>query len=67
MEPGAWTPYARFALGYLSYWAGDSAGAMPELEAALPALAERDPSYATRAMMFLGSALATSTAPERPR
>ncbi len=56
-ESGAWTPYARFALGYLSYWAGDSAGAIPELEAALPALAERDPSYATRAMMFLGGAL----------
>ena len=56
-ESGAWTPYARFALGYLSYWAGDSAGAIPELEAGLPALAERDPSYATRAMMFLGGAL----------
>jgi predicted ATPase/DNA-binding SARP family transcriptional activator len=56
-ESGAWTPYARFALGYLSYWAGDSAGAVPELEASLPALSERDPSYATRAMMFLGGAL----------
>ena len=56
-EPGGWTPYARFALGYLSYWAGDSAGAVAELEASLPGLAERDPSYATRAMVFLGGAL----------
>ena len=56
-QPGGWTPYARFALGYLSYWAGDSAGAMPELEASLPELAERDPSYATRAMVFLAGAL----------
>ena len=56
-EPGAWTPYARFALGYLSYWAGDSAGAIPELEASLPELAERDLSYATRTMVFLGGAL----------
>ena len=56
-EPGAWTPYARFALGYLSYWAGDSASAIPELEASLPELAERDLSYTTRAMVFLGGAL----------
>ena len=42
-KPDGWTPYARFALGYLSYWAGDSAGAIPELEATLPALARARP------------------------
>ena len=54
---GPWTPFARFALGYLSYWAGDSETAVVELEAALPRLVELDAGYALRAMAFRAGVL----------
>ena len=54
---GPWTPFARFALGYLSYWAGDSEAAAVELEAALPRLVELDAGYALRAMAFRAGVL----------
>ncbi len=49
-----WTGYARFALGYLSYWSGDAATAISELESAAAALRERDELFAGRALIYLG-------------
>jgi len=54
---GPWTAYAQYALGYLSYWAGDSEAAVGDLEGALPWLTERDPAYAVRAMAFRAGVL----------
>ena len=54
---GEWSSYARFALGYLSYWAGDSASAVLELESSLAGLTERDEPFAMRAMIFLAGTL----------
>jgi len=54
---GPWAPYATYALGYLSYWAGDTELAMRELEAAVAVLdGARDP-YRARALIFLAGLL----------
>ena len=49
-----WAPYATYAAGYLSYWAGNSDAAVPELEAAAESLRHIDDSYRARALIFLG-------------
>ena len=49
-----WAPYATYAAGYLSYWAGDTDAAVPELEAAAESLRGIDDSYRARALIFLG-------------
>ncbi len=55
-EPTAspWTPGATYAAGYLSYWSGDAARAVEELQAAAEMLRGRDESYRARALIFLG-------------
>lgn len=52
-----WTPYATFALGYLSYWAGDSDDAMRELDRVVGMLDGRQSPYLARALIFLGGLL----------
>jgi hypothetical protein len=49
-----WTGHATFALGYLSYWAGDADAAVRELESAVVQLREQDDAYAARALIYLG-------------
>jgi predicted ATPase/DNA-binding SARP family transcriptional activator len=55
--PTRWSPYAAYALGYLSYWAGDTTAAVVELEAAVDALAGVDDAYVARALIYLGGLL----------
>ncbi|HEY1531187.1 MAG TPA: BTAD domain-containing putative transcriptional regulator [Galbitalea sp.] len=49
-----WTGLATFALGYLSYWAGDGEGAFPALKKSVDLLRGTEDSYAGRALIFLG-------------
>jgi predicted ATPase/DNA-binding SARP family transcriptional activator len=49
----AWTARATWALGYLSYWSGDSGAAVSELQAAVEMLGQPD-EYAARALIYLG-------------
>jgi non-specific serine/threonine protein kinase len=53
----SWAPYATYALGYLSYWAGDTTLAMRELETAIAALDGSRDSYRARALIFLAGLL----------
>jgi predicted ATPase/DNA-binding SARP family transcriptional activator len=53
-EPSAWSGYATYGLGYLSYWAGDANAAMPELTAAVDGLRGVEDSYVARALIYLG-------------
>jgi predicted ATPase/DNA-binding SARP family transcriptional activator len=46
--------YARFGLGYLSYWSGDALPAIEQLELAVRALRDVDDGYTTRALIYLG-------------
>jgi predicted ATPase/DNA-binding SARP family transcriptional activator len=46
--------YATYALGYLSYWSGDVAAAMGELQAAVEMLGDEPDEYAARALIYLG-------------
>jgi predicted ATPase/DNA-binding SARP family transcriptional activator len=48
-----WAGRAMYALGYLSYWSGDTEAAVSELRAAVAALGQPD-EYAARALIFLG-------------
>jgi hypothetical protein len=52
--PGTGTAYATYALGYLGYWAGDTAAAARDLHAAAGQLAGRADEYAARALIYLG-------------
>jgi predicted ATPase len=54
---GPWAAYATYALGYLSYWAGDTERAMRELEAAVGLLDAARDSYRARALIFLAGLL----------
>ena len=54
---GPWAAYATYALGYLSYWAGDTGRAMRELEAAVARLDGARDSYRARALIFLAGLL----------
>ncbi len=54
---GPWAAYATYALGYLSYWAGDTERAMRELEAAVAQLDGARDSYRARALIFLAGLL----------
>jgi tetratricopeptide (TPR) repeat protein len=54
---GEWTAYATWALGYLSYWQGDTDSAIRELGAVVELLdGQLDPYYA-RALIFLAGLL----------
>jgi tetratricopeptide (TPR) repeat protein len=46
--------HAAYALGYLSYWSGDTAAAVRELELAVQLLDGRSDQYAARALIYLG-------------
>ncbi len=52
--PSVQTGHATYALGYLSYWSGDTAAAARELEAAVDMLAGQPDQYAARALIYLG-------------
>ncbi len=52
-----WTPHATFALGYLSYWAGDTRNAVTQLRRAVKLFAGVEDSYAARAMIYLAGLL----------
>jgi predicted ATPase/DNA-binding SARP family transcriptional activator len=52
-----WTPYATYALGYLSYWAGDTMNAVQQLRAAVDGFAGVEDSYAARALIYLAGLL----------
>ncbi|MET3808125.1 putative ATPase/DNA-binding SARP family transcriptional activator [Nakamurella sp. UYEF19] len=52
--PSPWTGLAYFAYGYLSYWTGDSEGALPILDTAVRQLRGHDDGYVARALMYLG-------------
>jgi predicted ATPase/DNA-binding SARP family transcriptional activator len=54
-ERGPWeVAHAAYALGYLSYWSGDTAAAVRELELAVQLLDGRSDQYAARALTYLG-------------
>jgi predicted ATPase/DNA-binding SARP family transcriptional activator len=57
LAPGAWRPYATYALGYLRYWSGDTEEAMRDLENAVRMLDGADDSYRARALIFLAGLL----------
>ncbi|MEJ7648967.1 MAG: BTAD domain-containing putative transcriptional regulator [Nakamurella sp.] len=50
-------PEAAFALGYLSYWAGDSERAVDQLGAVAELFSERDSPYLARALIYLAGVL----------
>jgi predicted ATPase/DNA-binding SARP family transcriptional activator len=52
--PGPATAHATYALGYLGYWAGDTAAAAEDLHAAAEQLTGQPDDYAARALMYLG-------------
>jgi predicted ATPase/DNA-binding SARP family transcriptional activator len=52
--PSEWTGLANFAYGYLSYWTGDSEGALPILDAAVRQLRGVHDDFAARALIYLG-------------
>jgi predicted ATPase/DNA-binding SARP family transcriptional activator len=52
-DPVPWAGRAMYALGYLSYWSGDTKAAVSELRAAVTALGQPD-EYTARALIFLG-------------
>ncbi|MEP7053785.1 MAG: BTAD domain-containing putative transcriptional regulator [Actinomycetota bacterium] len=49
-----WTPYATYAAGYLSYWAGAAEVAVGELQSAAGMLRGVDDSYRARVLIYLG-------------
>ncbi len=52
--PSERTGHAAYALGYLSYWSGDTSAAARELQAAVDMLAAGPDPYAARALIYLG-------------
>jgi len=52
-RPGQATARATYALGYLGYWAGDTAAAARDLHAAAEQLAGQHDEYAARALIYL--------------
>jgi predicted ATPase/DNA-binding SARP family transcriptional activator len=54
-RPGRESALATYALGYLSYWAGDTRDAVRRLEQAVEGLRGQDDAYAARALIYLAS------------
>jgi len=48
------TAHCAYALGYLSYWSGDTAAAVTELKAAVRLMRGEPDAYAARALIYLG-------------
>jgi predicted ATPase/DNA-binding SARP family transcriptional activator len=55
--PGTGAAHATYALGYLGYWAGDTAAAGEDLRSAAEQLAGQPDEYAARALIYLGGLL----------
>jgi tetratricopeptide (TPR) repeat protein len=55
--PGTGAAHATYALGYLGYWAGDTATASEDLRSAAEQLAGQPDEYAARALIYLGGLL----------
>jgi predicted ATPase len=55
--PGPRTAHATYALGYLGYWAGDTAAASTDLRSAAEQLDGKPDEYAARALIYLGGIL----------
>jgi predicted ATPase/DNA-binding SARP family transcriptional activator len=53
-RPSRWIGYAQFALGYLSYWAGDAGSATRYLEDSVVELRNTDQAYTAGALVYLG-------------
>jgi len=53
-EDSAAVAYATYALGYLSYWSGDTAAAVDQLSTAVRLLGDGPDQYAARALIYLG-------------
>jgi predicted ATPase/DNA-binding SARP family transcriptional activator len=51
---GLGTAHASYALGYLGYWAGDTAAAAADLRSAADQLRGQPDEYAARALIYLG-------------
>jgi predicted ATPase/DNA-binding SARP family transcriptional activator len=51
---GLGTAHASYALGYLGYWAGDTAAAAADLRSAADQLKGQPDEYAARALIYLG-------------
>jgi tetratricopeptide (TPR) repeat protein len=49
----AWRRYATYALGYLGYWAGDTDGALRDLQAAVGLFADEPDPYLARALIYV--------------
>ncbi len=54
---GKWDGYATFALGYLTYWAGDAEVAIIQLESAAEALRDLDVTYTAHSLIYLAGLL----------
>ena len=54
---GKWDGYATFALGYLTYWAGDAEVAISQLESAADALRDTDVTYTAHSLIYLAGLL----------
>ncbi len=52
--PGPGTAHVRYALGYLGYWAGDTAAAAGDLHSAASLMDGQPDEYAARALIYLG-------------
>jgi tetratricopeptide (TPR) repeat protein len=52
-----WRRYATYALGYLSYWAGDTDRALHDLQAAVALFADAPEPYLARALIYLAGLL----------
>jgi predicted ATPase/DNA-binding SARP family transcriptional activator len=55
--PGTAAAHATYALGYLGYWAGDTAAASQDLRSAAEQLAGQPDEYAAHALIYLGGLL----------
>ena len=52
-----WSRYATYALGYLSYWAGDSELALRDLQAAVELFSGKPDPYLARALIYVAGLL----------
>ena len=52
--PGPGTAHVTYALGYLGYWAGDTAAATADLRSAADQMKGQPDEYAARALIYLG-------------
>jgi predicted ATPase/DNA-binding SARP family transcriptional activator len=56
-QTSTWLPYATYAMGYLSYWSGDTASAIRELETVVRMLAGVEDPYTAHSLIYLAGLL----------